>query len=184
VPLTTNVDLHATFVDVFGVEPAHRTHGRSLVPLIHGETDSVREHALLGYWARHVHVVDAERHYARAPVGENFPLAMWSNRWSTMPIHARPELRLPRPDRRAELAYMPGSDVPVIRQPFAPGDFLPFWAYGTKPDEHLLHDLDTDPWQTTNLAGEPGEKEAVDLLRHGLEDVEAPAEQYERLGLA
>ncbi len=181
--LTTNVDLHATFVDVFGVEPAHRTHGRSLVPLIHGETDSVREHALLGYWARHVHVVDTERHYARAPVGENFPLAMWSNRWSTMPIHARPELRLPRPDRRAELAYMPGSDVPVIRQPFTSGDFLPFWAYGVETDQHLLHDLDTDPWQTRNLAGTAAEKEAVDLLRAALDEIEAPTEQYERLGL-
>ena len=181
--LTTNVDLHATFVDVFGVEPAHRTHGRSLVPLIHGETDSVREHTLLGYWARHVHVVDTERHYARAPVGENFPLAMWSNRWSTMPIHARPELRLPRPDRRAELAYMPGSDVPVIRQPFTSGDFLPFWAYGVETDQHLLHDLDTDPWQTRNLAGTAAEKEAVDLLRAALDEIEAPTEQYERLGL-
>ena len=34
--LTTNVDLHATIADVFGVERAHRTHGRSLVPLLTG----------------------------------------------------------------------------------------------------------------------------------------------------
>jgi hypothetical protein len=92
-------------------------------------------------------------------------------------------LRLPRPDRRAALAFMPGSEVPVIRQPFAAGDFLPFWAYGVEPDRHLLHDLDADPWQTENRAGDPSEKEAVDLLRAALEDVEAPAEQYERLGL-
>jgi hypothetical protein len=109
---------------------------------------------------------------------------MWSNRWSTMPVHALPQLRLPRPDRRAELAFMPGSAVPVIRQPFAPGDPLPFWAYGVEPDRHLLHDLDGDPWQTRDLAGDPGEKEAVDLLRFALDDVDAPAEQYERLGLA
>ena len=182
--LTTNVDLHATIADIFGVEPAHRTHGRSLVPLIEGRVDAVRDHVLLGYWARHVHVVDRERHYARAPAGENFPLAMWSNRWSTMPIHARPELRLPRPDRRAALAFMPGSDVPVIRQPFGPGDFLPFWAYGVETDHHLLHDLDADPWQTENRAGAPEEKEAVDLLRVALDEVDAPTEQYERLGLA
>jgi arylsulfatase A-like enzyme len=189
--LTTNVDLHATIAELFGVQPAHRTHGRSLVPLIEGTAIEVREHALLGYWARHVHVVDRERHYARAPIGENFPLAMWSNRWSTMPIHARPELRLPRPDHRAELAFMPGSDVPVIRQPFAPGDLLPFWAYGVETDHHLLHDLDADPWQTENRAAAPGEragapeeKHAVDLMRVALDEVDAPAEQYERLGLA
>ncbi len=56
--LTTNVDLHATIADVFGVSPAHRTHGRSLVPLVTGAADSVRDYALLGYWGRQVHVVD------------------------------------------------------------------------------------------------------------------------------
>ena len=75
-----------------------------------------------------------------------------------MPIHARPKLRLPRPDRRAALAFMPGSDVPVIRQPFGPGDLLPFWAYGVETDHHLLHDLDADPWQTENRAGAAEEK--------------------------
>lgn len=182
--LTTAVDIHATLAGVFGVTPAHRTHGRSLAPLLEGRAAAVREYALVGYWGKHVHVVDGTRHYARAPVGDNEPLAMWSNRWSTMPIHALPQLRLPRPDRRAELAFMPGSDVPVIRQPFAPGDALPFWAYGIDPDTHLLHDLDGDPWQTRDLAGDPVEKEAVDLLRFALDDVDAPAEQYERLGLA
>ena len=72
----------------------------------------------------------------------------------------------------------------MIRQPFASGDFLPFWAYGVETDHHLLHDLDADPWQTENRAGAPDEKEAVDLLRAALDEVDAPAEQYERLGLA
>ena len=61
------------------------------------------------------------------PAGENFPLSMWSNRWSTMPAgHAH--LRLPRPDERAWLDRMPGTKVPVIRQPFEPGDMIPYWA--------------------------------------------------------
>jgi arylsulfatase A-like enzyme len=181
--LTTNVDIHATIADVFAVQPAHRTHGRSLAPLVDGRATEIREHALLGYWGRHVHVVDRERHYARAPENDNFPLAMWSNRWSTMPIHARPELRLPRPDRRAALDFMPGSEVPVIRQPFAPGDYLPFWAYGVDAGRHLLYDLDVDPWQTDNRAGTAAEKESVDVLRAALEEVDAPAEQFERLGI-
>ena len=167
--LTTNVDLHATLADAFGVQPTHRTHGHSLVPLLEGKADTVRDHLLLGMWGRHVQVVGGDRHYARAPVADNFPLAMWSNRWSTMPTGA--ELRLPRPDRRAQLAFMPGSEVPVIRQPFGPGD-------------HLLHDLDADPWQTENRAGSAAEADAIDLLRVALDEVDAPAEQYERLGLA
>ncbi len=46
--LTTNVDLHATLCDVFGVQPAHRTHGVSLVPLLTGEATAVRDWAIGG----------------------------------------------------------------------------------------------------------------------------------------
>lgn len=95
--LTTNVDLHATLADLFGVEPRHRTHGRSLVPLLTGEAEAVREWALGGVFGQWVQVNDGRRKYARAPVGDGFPLSMWSNRWSTMPVHGLPGLRLPRP---------------------------------------------------------------------------------------
>ena len=60
----------------------------------------------------------------------NRPLSMFSNRWSTMPIRALPGYRMPRPDDRAWLDRSPGSDVPVIRQPFDPSDDLPFWGMG------------------------------------------------------
>ena len=128
--LTTTVDLHATLCDVFGVTPEHRTHGRSLVPLLEGTATSIREWALCGVWGREVHVADATRTFARAPVDGNRPLSMWSNRWTTMPIRALPGYRMPRPDDRAWLDRAPGTDVPVIRQPFDPSDDLPFWAGG------------------------------------------------------
>ncbi len=78
---------------------------------------------------------------------------------------------------------MPGSDVPVIRQPFAPGDLLPFWAFGTPVDDHHLY-LADDAGESENLAGTAAEAEAIELLRHALGAVEAPTEQYERLGIA
>ena len=84
--LTTTVDLHATLCDIFGVEPEHTTHGTSLVPLLDGSATSVRDHVLAGYWSRHVYLVDDEGTYGRSPVGDGFPLEMWSNRWSSMPI--------------------------------------------------------------------------------------------------
>lgn len=91
----------------------------------------------------------------------------------------------PNPDRRARLDFMPGSDVPVIRQPFAPGDPLPFWAGGARNvGRHHLYDLDVDPDETENRAGEPStEAEMVDLVRTALEEVDAPDEQFARLGL-
>ena len=180
--LTTNVDLHATLLDVFDVTTRQKTHGRSLLPLLLRESGSIREWALAGYFGREVHVVDGHRKYARAPVEGNAPLSMWSNRWSTMPVHAYPTVKLPPPDQRASLDYMPGSKVPVIRQPFETNDPRPFWAAGRFTRTHL-YNVDEDPGEEHNLEGEAIEKDAADLLRAALEEVEAPDEQLVRLGL-
>ena len=183
--LTTNVDLHATVADVFGVESEHRTHGRSLVPLLAGEATSVRDWAIGGVFGNWVQVTDGRRKYARAPDGDGFPLSMWSNRWSTMPVHVAGVLEMPVPDGRATLDRMPGSDIPVIRQPFEPGDMLPFWAGspGIVGRQHV-YDLDVDPDEQENRAGEPLESELADLLRTALGELDAPAEQLARLGLS
>ena len=93
------VDLHATLSEVFGVSAGHRTHGRSLAPLLTGEATTVREWAVGGVWGNWVQVTDGHRKYARAPVGDPFPLSMWSNRWSTMPLHIT-GVRGPAPARR------------------------------------------------------------------------------------
>ena len=181
--LTTSVDLFATLADLFGVETVeHRTHGVSLRPLVDGSATSVREYALSGVWGREVHLVADGTKYLRGPDGDNAPLSMWSNRWSTMPVHGHPELRLPVPDDRAFLDRMPGSRIPVIRQPFAPGDFLPFWAYA-QFDGHHLYDLDEDAGEERDLVGSTREVDAVDRLRAALEEVDAPDDQFVRLGL-
>jgi arylsulfatase A-like enzyme len=190
--LTTTVDLHATLLDLFGVATRQRTHGRSLLPLLRGEATRVRDWLLCGVWGRQVHLVDERTKYARGPARENAPLSMWSNRWSTMPVHRLPDLRLPLPDERARLDRMPGSKVPVIRQPFAPGDLLPYWGMGVAPGNWLF-DLADDPGEERNLASsEAGagdadprrERDAAEKLRAALLEVEAPADQLERLGLA
>jgi len=181
--LTTNVDLHATLLDVFGAEARHRTHGRSLVPLLDGRAEAVREHLLAGTWGREVHVIDRRFKYARAPQGANAPLSLWSNRWSTMPVHAAPDLKLPPPDERARLDRMPGSRVPVLRQPFDRGDRLPYWALGAFRGNRL-YDLEEDPAEDRDLCGGAEERRAEERLRAALDEVEAPADQRERLGLA
>lgn len=180
--LTTAVDVFATLADLFGVVPLHQTHGKSLIPLINGEAKSLREWLLCGVWGREVHVVNERIKYARAPSGENAPLSLWSNRWSTMPIHAAPGVRLPPPDDRAFLDKMPASKIPVIRQPFDPSDSLPYWAMGGFRGNYLF-DLESDPAEDRNLAGSNSENEAADLLRAALDSVEAPGDQYRRLGI-
>jgi hypothetical protein len=99
-----------------------------------------------------------------------------------MPIVGRPKLRLPLPDDRARLDRMPGSKVPVIRQPFVAGDLLPYWAIGPFSGNHL-YDLHNDPFEDENRAGEKRETEQADRLRQALKAIEAPADHLVRLGL-
>jgi arylsulfatase A-like enzyme len=181
--LTTSVDVFATLCDLFGASVPQRTHGRSLAPLIRGEATAVRDWLLCGVWGRQVHWIDGRLKYARGPRGANEPLSMWSNRWSTMPVRSLPNLGLPLPDERAFLDRMPGSRVPVLRQPFREGDRLPFWALGTSSGSEL-YDLHEDPSELRDLAGTPLEREAADGLRVALQELGAPEDQFERLGLA
>ena len=120
-------------------------------------------------------VTDGHRKYARGADGANFPLSMWSNRWSTMPVHGlEDQTRLPPPDRRARLDFMPGSDVPVIRQPFEPGDPLPFWVGGNTVDAHFLFDLDDDPEENENLVGTAQEADMIEMLPRRAEGGRGP----------
>jgi len=182
--LSTNVDIHATLADLFSVETEYITHGKSLLPLIYKEKTDVRGWAIGGIYGQWVQIHDGKNKYARAPVGEGFPLSMWSNRWSTMPVMAYPGLRLPNPDKRAYLDFMPGSAIPVIRQPFQEGDLLPFWSLNPPIGDNHLYITDQDPGENENRVGEPLEKEMMELLRTALTDVEAPQEQFDRLGIS
>lgn len=183
--LTTGVDIHATLVDLFALEVEHQTHGHSLMPLLTGQRESVRDWVLGGVFGQWVQIQDGTNKYIRAPQQNGFPLSMWSNRWSTMPIPGLPGLRLPDPDRRAWLDFMPGSDIPVIRQPFQEGDLLPYWSMNPGIDQHHLYDIESDPQEKTNLIGRDKKREEVmqSLLREALSDVDAPGEQWERLGI-
>ena len=171
---------------MFGVAPAATAHG--VVPgppRARGQRSQVREWAIGGVYGNWVQVTDGRHKYARGAAGENFPLSMWSNRWSTMPVQGFEDaVRLPPPDRRARLDFMPGSDIPVIVQPFEPGDRLPFWVGRNAVDAHFLFDLSDDPDENENLTGTAAEADMVELLRAALQAVAAPDEQFERLGIA
>jgi arylsulfatase A-like enzyme len=182
--LTTSVDLHATIADVFAATVDHPTHGHSLVPLLEGTAPSVREVALFGYWARHVGITDGKYRYLRGCGEENFPLSVWSNRWSTMPIPPFPHIRMPRLDLRATLEQMPGTMVPVIRQPFEPGDQLPFWAGHLPPSGSYLFDTDQDPFENESQLGTRAEIDMLEAMATELRNIAAPADLLERVGVA
>ena len=72
----------------------------------------------------------------------------------------------------------------MIRQPFEPGDQLPFWVNGARiAGQHHLYDLANDPDEGESRVGERLERTMIDLLRTALVELEAPDEQLARLGL-
>ena len=160
--LTTNVDVCETLLDLFGVtRTRQRPHGRSLLPLLRGETTSVRDFLLQGYWGQRV-----QRDRPRAQVlawrpEAAMPLSIYSNRWSTMP-----PIELPDPDDRATLGpYMPGSKMPVIRQPLAlPEVERLLWSVGAHASD-LLFEPNEDPDELVNQADHaPRVRRATELL--------------------
>jgi hypothetical protein len=101
-----------------------------------------------------------------------------------MPTHfLSREQEMPFPDERARLDRMPGSKVPVIRQTWDESDAVPFWAASRFSGNHL-YDLAQDPGEENNLAGSVLEKDLAAMLREALKAVDAPDEQFTRLGLA
>lgn len=183
--LTTSVDLFATLKDVFAIgETRQAAHGVSLIPLLTGERMEVRDHVLAGVWGREVHLIERDAKYVRAPTGANAPLAVYSNRWSTMPTHVLSrQQEMPLPDDRAVLDRMPGSAVPVLRQVWEAGDKVPFWAARRFTGHHLF-DLAADAAEAVNLAGSPAELGAAHRLAAALAEVGAPSVQFQRLGLS
>ena len=135
----------------------------------------MRDWALGGVFGNWVQVTDGRHKYARGPAGDNLPLSMWSNRWSTMPIHVAGITALPLPDERAVLDRMPGSTVPVIRQPYAAGDALPYWVSRSTSISTTSTTSTSTRTRRENRCGEPAEREMIDLLRTALVEVEAPA---------
>ena len=113
--------------------PAHRTHGRSLVPLIDGEADAVREYALLGVLGRAGPRRRRGHGSTRARPSATTPARRCGRTGGRRCRSTRcPSCACRGPTGAPSSTDMPGSDVPVIRQPFDAGDLLPFWAYGVE----------------------------------------------------
>jgi hypothetical protein len=172
-------------VDILGAEPSAGTHGKSVLPYLRQESSSHRQWALYGYWGRGVNITDGRYTYLRAPNPENAPLYAYSTmHLNTMPLYDRGTRRHvtgwflpPEGKREAESGrFLPYTD-------------LPCWRYTSHPDpgqrEHLLFGLEKDPEQQHNRAGYDTEQESrlKELLTGALREMQAPDEQFERLGL-
>ncbi|MFF8615607.1 sulfatase [Streptomyces sp. NPDC015350] len=171
--LVQTVDFAPTLLEFFSVAPTPDMTGVPLRETIASDTP-VREAGLFGAFGGHVSVTDGRYVYMRASANAfNQPLY----EHTLMPTHMRGRFS-PAELKNAELVGpLPFTkEVPLLK---VPGHAMANpYAFGT-----LLFDLETDPGQEHPLADDALELRMARLLVHQLRLSDAPAEQYERLGL-
>ncbi|OPZ84753.1 MAG: Choline-sulfatase [bacterium ADurb.Bin429] len=172
--LVQTIDLPATLLDYFGVERPADMQGQPLAQTVADDTPA-REAALFGLFGAHVNVTDGRYVYMRAPAtAENSPI----NEYTLMPTHMR------RTFGTEEL-----QDI-RIAEPFAFTKGCRTMQIGARPwtNAHqfgtMLFDLETDPHQEHPIQDAAVEQRMLDHMIRLMRDNDAPAEQYERLGVA
>jgi len=170
-----SIDLGPTLLEFFGLEPTERMTGRSLTPVLADDTP-VREAAIFGYHGDRVNVTDGRHVYYRLPT-DTGPL----NRYTVMPTNMRDFLSTDQLSR-AELAEPFGftRDCPTLKLPIreAGGEMT-----GDRWGD-LLFDLEADPKQEQPLEDDAVKQRLAEQMTTLMRQADAPAEQYQRLGLA
>jgi len=170
--LTSAVDLYPTLLAAMGTDPPN-DHGRDLRPLVTGDRDTAthRDYALYGYFGAGVNVTDGQYTYLHPPADRDAPLYRYGATYSGSEYDGDD----PSP-AEIEPASVPYADLPVWRVAE---------ESRVQNEEPLLFDVAEDSQQTTDLVeSRPDEHDRMrGGLRRGLNDLEAPEEQYERLGL-
>jgi arylsulfatase A-like enzyme len=173
--LTQNIDLMPTVCDYYDVPIEHAIHGESWRPMLEDDAPARREAALYGWYGQTVNVTDGAFTYLRAPATEeNQPLFRYFLTPGTFSM--RDVCHRDFYDEAQLGDFLPYTDYPVLRAR-AHKRRSPEWA------ETLLYDIEADAAQTQNLAGTEAEAAYRTLLVETMRAMDAPEEQFERLGL-
>ena len=171
--LVQTIDLAPTLLEYFGIEPTPDMQGRPLCEAVASDAP-VREAGLFGNHGGHVNVTDGRYVYMRAPTcDDNRPLY----NYTLMPTHMRSRFSVEEL-QDVELAD-PWPFTKGCRTLRIPGRT---WRnpheFGT-----LLFDLEADPHQERPIDDPAVAARMTEHLVRLMRASDAPAEQYERLGL-
>jgi arylsulfatase A-like enzyme len=171
--LVQTIDLPATLLEYFGQALPADMQGVPLRETI-AEDAPVREAGLFGMFGAHVNVTDGRYVYMRAPVRpDNGPL----HNYTLMPAHMNRMYDLPEM-RTAEIAgpFSFTKGCRVVKTQSTP--WVDCHSYGT-----MLFDLKTDSRQDHPIQDAAIEAKMIEHMFRLMKWNDAPAEQYERLGL-
>ncbi|MFR3787352.1 MAG: sulfatase [Agathobaculum desmolans] len=188
--LTQNIDLFPTILEVHDIpESACRypLHGHSLIPLLTGASEKVRDSVIYGMFGRHVNICDGRYTYFRAAVREdNQPLYVYTAMPSTIG-HYWDHAHVSDMSQITAGQFLSYTDYPVFRIPNTIVNMQDFsHAFDKRYEavnQNMLFDLQTDPRQEHPLCDERIEEEMCDKLRQAMRLHDGPSEQFIRLGL-
>ncbi|WP_248518132.1 sulfatase [Salinarchaeum laminariae] len=169
--LTSAVDLHPTLASVMDAK-TDGPHGRSLLSLLDGESNSIRDAAVYGIWGSDVNVTDGQFTYHRqCDEGKSAVVR------STFQMNPRAVFQPPDPPMDPVPDTLPYTDRPVWRYE-AP-------SVSRQPDT-MLFDTDADPAQKRDLlsTGSEHAERMRELLVSRMQDLSAPTPEFGRFGLS
>ena len=172
-----SIDLGPTLLEFFGVPATPDMTGKALRETIATDV-KVRDYAVFGMFGAHVNITDGTHKYMRTAVSpENQPLF----EHTLMPTHMRQTFSVG--ELAAGIELHPGfpftKGCQVMRIPA--GKKLP----ARLPSElgHTLYNVVDDPSESCPVQDPLIEARFVEALREEMQRLDAPADQYVRLGL-
>ncbi|MEX0745140.1 MAG: hypothetical protein WD118_06020, partial [Phycisphaeraceae bacterium] len=172
------IDLAPTLLDFFDLEPTPDMTGKVLRDTIARDVP-VREAAMFGLHGSNVNVTDGRYVYMRGCADDsNGPLY----EYTLMPTHMRGpfaprELAVGNVALCDGFSFTKGCSLMKIEARAAQGA-------GPVHEGHRLYDLASDPEQTRPITDPAVEAGMIEHLNRLMTEVDAPAEQYQRLGLS
>lgn len=169
--LSNMTDLHTTLLDTFGQTPAQPIHGKSLLPILKGEVDSVRDGVLFGQFAGGMYYCDGE-HLLCQPATEGSTLYRFGYDFTTPWNRGQNDLY----ENVESGRYLPYIDVPVLRKEVGSNGFT--------RDLPTLYHVQQDWWAHDNLWNkEPELRQTLQKkMVQEMKRLQVPEEHYQRLG--
>ncbi len=179
--LTQTMDIMPTLMQCFGKEISENVRGKSLLPLLDGSKNSVRDIALYGIFGGAINATDGRYTYFRYPADmENRELY----EYTLMPMH---NISLFEIRELKEATLHKGFDftkgAPVLRIPALPDAKRSPTQGGFADANTVLYDLEADPFQQQPIYDDQIADGFVSKIVEELTSHDAPMELYSRFDL-
>lgn len=195
--LPQNIDVMPTLMEFYGISSQvcrNPIHGKSLLPLIEGETGKVRDCALYGYFGKQMNITDGRYTYFRSPNRENRPLNLYTTMMTDIRVYfdysgiPGDNCRISAPEKITGGQFLTWTPYPVFK---VPADAITDFEDGTLryvrlfdwEMEDQLYDLETDYEQEHNIIDSQPKvlRRMEEMMKGALKEHDAPKEQFVRL---